>query len=427
MENSYIKQIGGAATAVAALALFAGNAVAEPRIRNFSAKINGPSPTIYVEAKNGKWRRISNRAVYFQVRVKANAKGYRNFIKHMVTGAQESFRFDESGQAVPVPPAGLASKTFGGKGDRNKASATLDVARDGNKLGLGRASEQAIVAACNKKLSQGHTVLAEQRTVSHGHILWAGVSADYYGAIGGFPNGSVTEKRNIGVGFNVVCLPDTAPYKTVSAKLDYSSTGNTCPRKLTIRTVIESNKPGKGFYRRERKGGPPSGWIAFQTKKSGNRYLFVKHETQEVGNVDQVRRIRVKNGPAAPWERVKVDCAKFKVTHVKLSYKVKKINSCPRPMTTYMAVHANQKGHAWVRHERKGGAPGQWFKVKIKKTAKAYVWFSKNTQKVGKVDQIRRLKVKNGPASKWVHFKNSCKAPPRAGSSALGVGRTIAK
>lgn len=424
MQTTHLKPIGVAATVIAGLTVVAGNAAAEPRIREFSAKINGPSPTIYVEAKNGKWQRISNRPVYFQVRVDANARGVSNYIKKMGTGMSESFGMTEDGQPGTYM-SGLAVKTFGGRGDRNRANATLDVAKGGRELGLGKASEDAIVRACNARLTQGKSVFNQQRTTSSGHVLWAGVLTQYYR--GGFVKGTVGEKRNIGIGFNVICLPDTAPYKTLSAKLDYSMTGNACPRKLTIRTVVESNRPGTGHYRRERKGGPPSAWIAFKTKQVGNRYLFVKHDTQEVGNVDQVRRIRIKNGPAAPWKRIKVDCDKFKVTHAKLSYKVKQSGACPRPMTTRMAVHANQKGHAWVRHERKGGAPGKWFKVTFKKSGKSYVWSSKNAQKVGKVDQTRRLKVKNGPASAWVHFKNDCTPPPRAGHAALGAGRRVAK
>ncbi len=420
MSVSSIRVLSTTSALLAGITAVSGPAMAEPRIADFSAKLNGAAPTIYVDAKNGKWHSIANRPVTLQVSVKANAKGLRTFITHMAAGAQDSFKLDQSGVAGPYKPVALAVKSFGGKGDRNKASATLDIVRAGDKLGLGGASESAIVAACNKKLDQGASVFTEQRTSSSGHALWVGVMADYYPAIGGFPKGSVSEKRNVGLAFNVVCLADQQPYKTLGAKLTYKSEGNACPRKLTIRTVIESNKPGSGQYRRERQGGPPSDWISFATKKVGDKFLYVKEETQEVGNVDQVRRIQVKGGPAAPWEHVKVGCDPFKVTHVKYSYKVKAGASCPRPMTTFMSLHANQKGHAFVRHERKGGAPGEWFKVEFKKTNSSYVAKVENTQNVGDVDQTRRLKVKDGPASDWVHFKNDC-APMKVTKVQLGI------
>ena len=403
-------------TAIAPFAI--GPADAKPRIRDLSIKVVGPAPKIYVDAKNGRYYRISDRSVAFTVRISANARGVANYIKHMGVGFQDGFALPPAGSGPGMIYKALEAKTFKGRGEKAKASVDLYIARAGNKIGIIAQTRRKIIAACNKLIDQGRSPFEQHKTRVDPFAFRGGAVAHYYRM--GFLEGFVTAQKVIGLDPVIVCLPDPTPFKVKKAKLSYTAIGNKCPRKLTINTVIESNRPGKGLYRRDRKGGPSSAWIPFQTRKVGNRYLFQKQETQEVGHVNQLRAITIEGGPASPWTRIKVDCDRFKVTQAKYAYKVKAGGSCPRKMTITMTLHANQKGHAWVRHERKGGPPGKWFKVTFIKKGKSYIATSSSVQKVGEVDQVRWFRVKDGPLSNRVHFRNDC-SPMKLSRVQLGI------
>jgi len=395
----------------------AGNAEAKPRIENFGAKNNTGNPTIYVDAQNGRWYRISDRPVEFKVMVAAEAAGAGTYIKHLGMGFQEGLKF---GSGIFAPAE--ASVTFKGRGAGvlTKARANLYLLKAGNKLGIIEKSRKEIINACNKKLDQGFSP-RKQLTASHDTVFQIGAIADYYRM--GLNEGSIYKKKFIPVKFHIVCLPDKTPLRVTNVHYFYTTKGKSCPKDLTFYQQIETNLPGQVTYRRERQGGQPSEWITVETKRSGGRYVYTRKTTQEVGFVDQTRRINIKDGPASKWVKVKVDCDKFKVLSAKYNYSLGKGGSCPRNMTVKTVFETNQKGSFFYRRERQGGPPSSWIKATAEKKGNKYFAVIIGKQKVGDLNQTLRVRVQNGPASKWVHFKNNC-SPMKVTKVQLGIKLT---
>ncbi len=424
MKNTIKLQI---ATALATAALVT-SAAAETKLREvkISADSSRPMPTIIVENKNGLYNKVQNKQAIFWLKThgKINNASLRYKIYSSLVYVDIT-KYSGGGRPAYVPNL-KAYEVPPGDVPLRKVNATNSYYFWPQQLGQ---YSQKAIDRCND-LAASYGPADKDRTatinVGVGLFMRAGKMPISFGQ-GHHPEYSHSKAKERTHGFaqtwmlvKLVCKKDTTPLKVTAVNLSYSASGKSCPKSLTIFKEIESNRPGKVTYRRERKGGQPSGWITVNTKKSGNRFIYTKKETQEVGHVDQTRRIKIKNGPASQWVKVEVDCEKFKVLSAKYSYSLAKGNSCPRNITINTVFETNQKGFVTYRRERKGGQPSAWLKVQSNKVGNKYLAKITETQKVGDLDQIRRVNAKNGPASNWVHFKNDC-SPMKVTKVQLGI------
>ncbi len=414
-------------TAIAASALST-SAIAETKLREVKLSVDSskPKPTLIVENKDGVYNKVQNKQAIFWL--KAHGKINNVNLRYKIYSSLvyvDIVKYAGGGRPANIPNL-KAFEVPPGDVPLRKVNSTYAYYFWPQQLGQFR---QKAIDRCNE-MAKIYGPADKDRTgtinATVGLFMRAGKMPIQWGQ-GHSPDASHNQAKQKTHRFasastlvNIVCKKDTTPLKVTSVKLSYTAKGKQCPKDLTIVKRIETNRPGKVTYRRERQGGQPSAWITVQTKKSGGKFVYIKKETQEVGHVDQTRRIKIKGGPASKWVNVKVNCAKFKVVKATYSYKLGKGGSCPRNITLTKMFETNQKGSFFYRRERQGGQPSGWIKATAKKVGNKYVAKIVEKQKVGDLDQIRRVKVKNGPASKWVHMKNDC-SPMKVTQVQLGI------
>ncbi len=211
------------------------------------------------------------------------------------------------------------------------------------------------------------------------------------------------------------------PFRVTKASLKFKvHKSNVCKKKITIETEFETNQAGTVVYRRERQGGSPSGWVSLKSKKVGSKFIAKKTETQWVTDLDQMRRVKVKDSPiVSAWEHYKVKCPPFKITDVSYSFRAEPGYKCPREITVLETYKANGPGQFLRRRERQGGPPSEWIKTDVKLQRTTYSATFQTKQNVGEISQTRRVVArsvtgKNRPAkyfkksSKWVKMQVKC-------------------
>jgi hypothetical protein len=137
-------------------------------------------------------------------------------------------------------------------------------------------------------------------------------------------------------------------------------------------------------------------------------------EKQWVSEVDQTRRVKVKDGLSSAWTEFKVGCPPFRITDVFYSVRVAPGALCPRDLDVRETYIANGPGTFRHRRERQGGPPSDWVETDLKLDGTTYKAEFTSSQKVGELDQMRRVvaRPRVGPVgqveSDWVHFKVDC-------------------
>jgi hypothetical protein len=129
---------------------------------------------------------------------------------------------------------------------------------------------------------------------------------------------------------------------------------DTCPKEATITTEFETNQEGTVVYRRERQGGDPSDWVSMKSERVGGKFIARKVEKQWVSEVDQTRRVKVKDGLSSAWTEFKVGCPPFRITDVFYSVRVAPGALCPRPRCA-RDLHRQRTGHV----PAPAGTPGR--------------------------------------------------------------------
>jgi hypothetical protein len=105
------------------------------------------------------------------------------------------------------------------------------------------------------------------------------------------------------------------PFEVTHAQLHFAATqGPACPQPALTQEIFITTGPGTVEYRRERQGGPPSGWLKLETQLLAGQYQAVHSEVQKVEEIDQMRRVvakRWRNKPGtveSKWVHVKTSC-----------------------------------------------------------------------------------------------------------------------
>ena len=323
-------------TAIAVSALST-SVMAETKLRDVKLSVDAskPMPTLVVENKNGVYNKVQNKQAIFWL--KAHGKINNVNLRYKIYSSLvyvDITKYAGGGRPANIPNL-KAFEVPPGDVPLRKINSTYAYYFWPQQLGQFR---QKAVDRCNE-MANTYGPADKDRTgtinATLGLFMRAGKMPIQWGQ-GHSPAYSHQKAKQRTHRFagtstlvKIICKKDTTPLKVTSVKLSYKSKGNQCPKELTIEKRIETNRPGKVTYRRERQGGQPSGWITVQTKKSGSKFVYIKKETQEVGHVNQTRRIKIKSGPASKWVNVKVNCAKFKVVKATYSYKLGKGGSCP--------------------------------------------------------------------------------------------------
>lgn len=151
------------------------------------------------------------------------------------------------------------------------------------------------------------------------------------------------------------------PFEVIRAELHFSPAKDpVCPQRVLTRTIFATTRPGMVEYRRERQGGPPSGWLKIESKPLAGQYQAFVDEVQNVGEIDQVRRVVAKrwaNKPgtiASAWVPFRTHCLDVLDQEILIDGPVR--GTCPLKNRVRVRFNTDMEGPVSYRVDCNNGA-----------------------------------------------------------------------
>jgi len=218
--------------------------------------------------------------------------------------------------------------------------------------------ETAILALCNERLSSGDG-LGETHNLIYDATLsiwgWMGTDSDPAG------NSLPSQFRTITVPVPVKCTKNIVP-DVIGVEMVRH--GETCPRKIEVKTTLSYSQPTVAKFR-FRVDGKLSKLHTVEARpvvrenpglpQGPNSYVAEGSKTYYLDPGSHTVRVEVRGGKKSEIQTLVIGCPPFKVTEAWLNYKVQNTPVCPKNVEEVATFKANQPSPAPFVIKTQGG------------------------------------------------------------------------
>ena len=235
-----------------------------------------------------------------------------------------------------------------------------------------------------------------------------------------------------------ICKPEgsddqSVPPKPIMVDLKlHNASGEICPKRMVLRGYIRYSGHPVGAF-----NAPVTArYRIIQYRGNSKQHVDFVSQTEEVLNNDSGKmmrvvyinmpvqlspgkhtfRLEVLGSDLTDQETTVVTCpSNFEVLSAKLQFTPAHQPWCPQKVKIRTEFRTNGPGTVHFRWERQGGPSSAWYSRQAKLYGKRYKVILEEEQKVGEINQMRRVTARKGPDkpgqfvhSPWRRFKTRC-------------------